>query len=87
MDLDLEVRSVYGLDKIYPMNQQAKMVAALAGTKTLGTREIALAWALSNASGQGFSINWSGSLAGIAKARAAVEGFVGDARLMKGAVA
>ena len=37
----ITVRSVYGEDKFYPHNDQARSLAAIAGTKTL-TRDVLL---------------------------------------------
>ena len=37
MDITVEVKSVYGELKIYPVCDKAKVFAAIAGTKTLTT--------------------------------------------------
>lgn len=36
----VEVRSVYGCDKIYPSNRPAELFAQLAGTKTLSPADL-----------------------------------------------
>lgn len=36
----VEVRSVYGVDKIYPANRTATLFAELTGTKTLSPADI-----------------------------------------------
>jgi hypothetical protein len=36
----VEVRNVYGLDKIYPANRPAELFAQLAGTKTLSPADL-----------------------------------------------
>ena len=41
--LTVEIRSVYGEDKIYPVNNQAQILAGIAGTTTLTTRVLRLA--------------------------------------------
>lgn len=35
MQVQIEVKKVYGVDKIYPINDAAKALARIAGTKTL----------------------------------------------------
>lgn len=44
--LEVTVKSVYGIDKIYPANETAQLFAEIAGTKTLSTNVIAHAEAL-----------------------------------------
>ena len=44
--LEVTVQSVYGKDKVYPHNDQAKLLAALAGTEQLTPRALHLAQAL-----------------------------------------
>jgi len=39
--VELEVRDVYGVPKAYPVNDPAKTIAALTGTKTLTHRRLA----------------------------------------------
>jgi hypothetical protein len=39
MNILVEIKTVYGEEKIYPMCQQAKLFAQIAGTKTL-TRSV-----------------------------------------------
>jgi len=41
--IEIEVRSVYGTPTIYPVNDQAKLLAKIAGTKTLTNASLALA--------------------------------------------
>jgi hypothetical protein len=41
--LKVEIRSVYGEDKVYPVNNQAQMLANIAGTTTLTTKTLLLA--------------------------------------------
>ena len=41
--LTVEIRSVYGEDKVYPVNNQAQILAGIAGTTTLTTRTLRLA--------------------------------------------
>lgn len=36
----VEVRTIYGVDKIYPANRTAELFASLAGTKTLTSADI-----------------------------------------------
>lgn len=43
LNLVVEVRSVYGTEKIYPVNDKAKLLASLAGTKTLSVANLELA--------------------------------------------
>jgi hypothetical protein len=38
MNLHVQIKSVYGTDKVYPVNTPAQLFARIAGTKTL-TRE------------------------------------------------
>ena len=40
MDITVEVKTVYGMDRIYPMCEKAKIFTRLAGTKTLSTYDI-----------------------------------------------
>lgn len=39
----IEVRTVYGVPTIYPVNEPAKLLAEIAGTKTLTHKSLALA--------------------------------------------
>lgn len=41
--IQIQVRDVYGVPTVYPMNEQAKTLAQIAGTKTLTHRALALA--------------------------------------------
>lgn len=41
MDIRVQVRQVYGVDKIYPVNAAAETLAAIAGTKTLSRDDLA----------------------------------------------
>lgn len=41
--IEVEVKSVYGNLMIYPANEAAKLVAAIAGTKTLSNANLAYA--------------------------------------------
>ena len=41
--IEIEVRSVYGNFTIYPVNEAAKLLAEIAGTKTLTNKALALA--------------------------------------------
>ncbi|MBI5259791.1 MAG: hypothetical protein HY855_25045 [Burkholderiales bacterium] len=41
--LEVVVRSVYGVKQIYPANDAARVIAQIAGTKTLTTQTLALA--------------------------------------------
>lgn len=43
MNIEVEVRSVYGVATIYPCNDSAKVLAQIAGTKTLTPRVLELA--------------------------------------------
>ena len=43
MNIEVEVRSVYGSFKTYPVNEAAKVLALIAGTKTLGDHVLKLA--------------------------------------------
>jgi hypothetical protein len=36
----IEIRSVYGVKQAYPINEPAKLFAAIAGTKTLTTQDL-----------------------------------------------
>ena len=40
MNITVEVKNVYGMDRIYPMCEKAKIFTRLAGTKTLSTYDI-----------------------------------------------
>lgn len=40
MRIEIEVKSVYGLDKIYPVNEAAQTIARIAGTKTLSVQNL-----------------------------------------------
>ncbi len=42
MSIQVKIKNVYGTEKIYPVCEQAKLFAQLAGQKTLTTREINL---------------------------------------------
>jgi len=42
MDIFVEVKNVYGVQTVYPVCDQAKFFAALAGTKTLTNQAIKL---------------------------------------------
>ena len=42
MDIFVEVKNVYGVQTVYPVCDQAKFFAALAGTKTLTSQAIQL---------------------------------------------
>ena len=42
MDIFVEVKNVYGVQTVYPVCDQAKFFAALAGTKTLTSQAIKL---------------------------------------------
>lgn len=44
--VQVEVKSVYGVNKIYPANEAAKILARIAGTKTLSTADLKNANAL-----------------------------------------
>lgn len=44
--IQVEVRTVYGVDKIYPVNEAAQILASIAGTKTLSAQTIEYANAL-----------------------------------------
>ena len=41
--LTVEIRNVYGENKVYPVNNQAQILAGIAGTKTLTARVLRLA--------------------------------------------
>ena len=43
MEVKVEVKSVYGQEKIYPLCLNGETLAAIAGTKTLTTETITLA--------------------------------------------
>jgi hypothetical protein len=43
MNIEVEVRSVYGVPTIYPSNETARVLAEIAGTKTLTPRVLELA--------------------------------------------
>jgi hypothetical protein len=40
MQVQIEVKKVYGVDKIYPINDAAKALARIAGTKTLSVSDL-----------------------------------------------
>lgn len=40
MLIEIEVKNVYGVPKIYPVSEGAKILAAIAGTKTLSVEDI-----------------------------------------------
>lgn len=42
MRIEVEVRNVYGVEKIYPVNEAAKQAAAIMGTKTLDPHKLGL---------------------------------------------
>jgi hypothetical protein len=42
MDIFVEIKNVYGVQTVYPVCDQAKFFAALAGTKTLTAQAIKL---------------------------------------------
>lgn len=42
MTIQVEIRNVYGEEKIYPICEKAKLFAQLAGQKTLMQRDIAI---------------------------------------------
>lgn len=44
--IQVEVKTVYGVDKIYPVNEAAQILASIAGTKTLSAKTIEYANAL-----------------------------------------
>lgn len=41
--IEVEVKSVYGTDKIYPANTAAEILCKIAGTKTLSKFDLSLA--------------------------------------------
>ena len=43
MECIIEIKSVYGQDKVYPVCETAQIIASLSGTKTLTPETIALA--------------------------------------------
>jgi hypothetical protein len=43
MIAQIEVKEVYGNKTIYPVNEQARLLARIAGTKTLTTSTVSLA--------------------------------------------
>ncbi len=43
MDIQVEIKSIYGQEKIYPLCLAGETFAQIAGTKTLTTETIALA--------------------------------------------
>jgi len=49
MEILVVVKTVYGLRKIYPANDAAKAVAAIAGTKTLSVENLRCAKLLGHA--------------------------------------
>lgn len=38
--VSIEIRSVYGIKQAYPVNEPAKLFAAIAGTKTLTAQDL-----------------------------------------------
>jgi hypothetical protein len=46
MRVEIQLKTVYGVDKIYPVNQAAQALARIAGTKTLSVQNIKDACAL-----------------------------------------
>lgn len=50
--LELQVRNKYGRELIYPINETAKLLAQLAGRKTLLEQDIKLALKL------GYTVEW-----------------------------
>lgn len=52
MMIELQVRVVYGTERIYPMNEAAANVAKLVARKTLNRDDLAILKAL------GFQIKW-----------------------------
>ena len=44
--IQVEVKTVYGKDKIYPVNEAAQILASIAGTKTLSPQTIEYANAI-----------------------------------------
>jgi hypothetical protein len=42
MELTIEIKNVYGVQTVYPVCDQAKFFAALAGTKTLTAQAVRL---------------------------------------------
>lgn len=51
--LELQVRTIYGTDRIYPMNTLATKVAELIGRKTLNKEDVAKLKEI------GFQIKWT----------------------------
>ena len=51
-NLQVQARSVYGVDRIYPLNDQAKKIAKLLNRKTLTSADIVILKDL------GFKIEW-----------------------------
>ena len=43
MECIIEIKKVYGQDKVYPVCETAQIIASLSGTKTLTPETIALA--------------------------------------------
>lgn len=43
MEIQVEVRNVYGVEKVYPVNAAAAHLAMIAGRKTLDARQLMLA--------------------------------------------
>jgi hypothetical protein len=50
--LEMQVRSVYGTDRIYPMNEQARRLTDLLGRKTFTKDDLAKIKAM------GFAVKW-----------------------------
>jgi len=63
MILDIDVRSVYGNTTLYPANASAKLVALIAGRKTLTTEHLAAVKMLAVVNGLGCSIGLNGPAA------------------------
>jgi hypothetical protein len=40
--VEIEIRKVYGVDKFYPTNETAQLLAALVGHKTLSSADISI---------------------------------------------
>lgn len=53
MELELQVKSVYGVDRIYPVNDKAKKIVELVGRKTLTSADVKLLKDV------GFTIKWT----------------------------
>lgn len=42
MDIKVTIKNIYGVDKVFPADEKARLLAELAGTKTLTTSAIEL---------------------------------------------